>query len=52
MVATQKTAEASFVDQMVAKAGGDPSKLAPDERTKMDAITRGNTERVLRAGKK
>lgn len=47
-----KTTEASFVDQMIAKAAGDPSKLSAEERKKMDEVTRGNTDMVLRGGKK
>lgn len=51
-VSGPKNESASFVDQMVAKAQGDPSRLTPEERRKMDEITRGNTEIVIRSGKK
>ncbi|CAN5400681.1 hypothetical protein BH11ARM2_BH11ARM2_38680 [soil metagenome] len=49
---TTKTPEGSFVDQMVAKTGGDATKLTPEERTKMDQITRGHTELALSGAKK
>ena len=47
-----KPPESSFVDEMVAKAQGDPSKLTPEERAKMDKITRGNTDIVIKTSKK
>ena len=51
-VSGPKPPESSFVDEMVAKAQGDPSKLTPEERAKMDKITRGNTDIVIKTSKK
>jgi hypothetical protein len=48
----KKTPEATFVAEMVEKAQGDPSRLTTEERAKMDQITRGNTEMVIRSGAK
>lgn len=47
VTADQITPEAKFVNEMKAKAGGDINNLTPEERKKMDEITRGNTELVL-----
>lgn len=47
-----KTEEAKFVDEMVAKANGDAANLSAEEREKMDKITRGNTDVVIKSSKK
>lgn len=44
------TPDATFINRMVRKTGGDASKLSPDERAQMDKITKGETEAVLRMG--
>lgn len=41
-----------FVLSMVSKYKGDASKLTPEERKKLDQITHGNTDLVMRAGAK
>lgn len=45
-----ETPETVFVREMVEKAQGDPSRLTPEERMRMDAITHGYTEQVIRHG--
>jgi len=37
-----------FVTQMAVKTRGDATKLSPEERKKMDELTKGKTEEVLR----
>lgn len=44
------TKEGQFVNDMVKKCNGDPSKLSPEERKKMDTITRGMTDLVIKGG--
>jgi hypothetical protein len=41
-----------FILSMVSKYKGDASKLTPEERQKMDQITHGNTDMVMKAGAK
>lgn len=41
-------ANSDFVSQMAMKTQGDPSKLTPEERKKMDEITKGKTDEVIR----
>lgn len=43
-----KTPEAKFIDDTLARTGGDMSKLTPAERAELDRITRGNTEVVFK----
>jgi|GEM_PF-3817946 hypothetical protein len=47
----EKNPEAVFVDQMVAKANGDINQLSAEERTKLNQITRGNAEAVIKSVK-
>ena len=49
---TQKTPEAGFVEELAQKSGGDISKLTPDERAKLDSITRGHSEIALKSAVK
>lgn len=39
-----------FVREMIEKAQGDPNRLTVEERARMDSITRGFTEEVIRHG--
>jgi hypothetical protein len=38
----------SFIDQMRQKYNGDAGKLTPEERKKMDEITRGHTNLAMK----
>jgi hypothetical protein len=42
------SADSDFVSQMASKTQGDPSKLTPEERAKLDEITKGRTDEVIR----
>jgi hypothetical protein len=46
-----KTPEAKYMDDVLARTGGDINKLTPAERQEMDRITRGNTEMVFKTYK-
>lgn len=48
----QKSPDSQFVDQMVAKAKGDPSVLTAEERARMDKITRNSTDMVIKMSAK
>ncbi len=42
------TPAVAFIRQMRAKYHGDASRLTPEERQKMDKITRGNTQIAMK----
>lgn len=44
-----KTPQATFVDEMRAKSGGDINKLTPEERAKLQEVTRGFGEVALQS---
>ncbi|MCG9894745.1 MAG: hypothetical protein MH204_04660 [Fimbriimonadaceae bacterium] len=46
-VTGEKTPEAKFVDEMVAKANGDINRLTAEERAELDRITRGNGQTII-----
>ena len=47
-VSPNASANDEFIKQKALETGGDVNKLSPDDKQKLDSLTRGNTELVLK----